>query len=200
MLIIKATNHADLRVTNLRTNIRLKSIIYLVLLSQSTGCGRAENPGVFRESRGAVAAFSAEVTDPVIRVATFVRLKDGSVVFPHLYFYQLRKSGILGGVRNVEKSGRTYYSLSQKGNAKKSNLLQLPVSKEITEYLLLVRRSFHQDKVPKFVVSTERDPIKVMLGNKTEYVWANWQLLTIPASEISPKKPIVFPSYEELAT
>jgi len=95
----------------------------------------------------------------------------------------------------VEKCGRTAKSTTKK----KHNFIHLPYSEEIDTYILLVRTSFHKDSVPKYVDKTERDPLNKILGTKTDYVWANWQLLEIPAKDISPEKPLVIPAYEELA-
>jgi len=72
----------------------------------------------------------------------------------------------------------------------------LPQSKEIAEYLFLVRRSYHKDAVPEYVKKTEQDTINKKPGAQPDHVWANWQLLEFPTEDL---KPFVIPSYETLA-
>jgi len=162
------------------------------------GCTRADPPGVYRESKGKVARFTVELTDQALMIAApFIKLEDGSVIDPTLYFYQLRE-GFLLGVSKVERSGRTFRSIGRDSKAI-YRAYYLPVSEEIDTYLILVRKGFHKDSVPKYVNKTERNPTGILLGYKSDYVLANWQLLEIPAKDISPEKPIVIPAYEELA-
>ncbi len=159
------------------------------------GCARAAKPGVYQESKGKIVKISARSSDSVIRVARFVRLRDGSVICPKLYYYQVTRSGFLGGIRDVEQSGRTYRTLGTDAKP-----LYLPKSDEISAHLLLVRRFYPKDAVPEYVDEVEVDPIGIRLGYKSDKVLSNWELLEVPVEEISPDTPFVFPTYEELAT
>ena len=170
-------------------------VFFLMSLIQNTDDARAERHRVYRESQGEVAKFTVQVTDPGIRVTSFARLQDGTVIRPYLYYYQVRRT-TFGGVGRIEKIGRTFRSLSRNKHAQ-YNVIRLPQSKEIAAHLLLVRRSFHKDSVPDYVSETK--PYKKMSGEKTDYVWANWQLLELPTGDISPDKPIEFPSFEVLS-
>ncbi len=64
-------------------NQLLRTIVVVTSLLQCLGCVRADKPGVYRESRGEVAEFTAEATDFAIRVTTFVRLQDDSIIRPY---------------------------------------------------------------------------------------------------------------------
>ena len=61
----------------------------------------------------------------------------------------------------------------------------MPISEEITTHLLLVRKAYSIE------VIEDGKP-------KREIKWHDWQLLELPAGDISPEKPIVIPSFEEL--
>lgn len=148
------------------------------------GCPQPDNAELYRESDGEVAAFTVEPKDPVIRVAAFVRLQDGSVIHPRLYYYQTDLSGILGGARRVEKPGRTFRSIGRDFESKYRKLY-LPLSEEIKTYLFLVSTNYPKD-------------IEVMGSTETIYLRHDWQLWELAASNLSPTKPIVFPGYEEL--
>lgn len=159
-------------------------IVLFAALLQQIGCKEAGSRRVYRESDGEVAAFKTEPADPVLRVATFVRLRDGSVIHPRLYYYQIDKSGILGGARRVEKPGRTFRSMGRELESK-SRKIYLPLSEEISSYLFLVSTNYSKD-------------IEVMRSTETIYLRDDWQLLELATSDLSPTGPIVFPKYAEL--
>jgi len=150
----------------------------------NVGCSRANAPGVYRESQGKVAMFTTKPVDRVLRITRFVKLQDGTVIRPILYYYQLRR-GFLFGFDRVEECGRTFRTVGRSGNSL-SRSLYLPVSEEIATHVLLVQTSFPRE-------------IKKYGETRTRYIWADWQLIEIDAKDLSPEKPIAIPAYEELA-
>jgi len=188
------------RLANLKMNQDNKFSCRVLVLSISmvfnTGCARADAPSVYRESQGKVEEFTVEQFDRTLRITAFIQLQDGTVIHPTVYYYQVHKTLI--GVRKVEKPGRLWRTFGRDRDPLYRKL-HLPRSKEIALHLIMVRRSFHKDSVPKYVIKAEPDPLYKILGNKTDYVWANWQLLEIEAKDLSPNKPLVIPAYEELA-
>ena len=154
-------------------------IITFILIVVMVGCVSANAPGEYRESQGSVVKFTVEQSTPVLTITWFVKLQDGLVIRPKIFFYQARQ--VLFAFRSVEESARIWQITSTKAR----NFLYLPYSKEINTYLLLIRAP-----LPKEV---EKDG-KI----ETIYEQSEWQLLEIPAKEVSPEEPIVIPAFEEL--
>ncbi len=156
-----------------------------VLVACDMGCSHADAPGVYRESQGTVAEFTAELTDRTLTIAVaFIKLQDGTVIHPKVYYYQVHKTLI--GVRSVEKLGRLWRTF---GRDRKPTYraLHLPTSEEIATHLLLVRTSVLKEgrkRKAKF--------------DKEDYEMGDWQLLEIEAKDLSPEKPLVIPAFEEL--
>ena len=100
-----------------------------------------------------------------------------------VYYYQYHKTAL--GVRQVEKSARTFRSMGRDLEAK-YRALHLPVSEEIATHLLLVRTSILKGK-------------KANDEQKPEYEMAAWQLIEVEAKDISPEQPLLIPAYEELS-
>jgi len=161
------------------TSMQISIVHFLTFMLM--GCAHAETPGEYRESNGKVVKFVVKQSDPIHRITWFLKLKDGSVIRPEIYYYQTQFT--LLGIQRVEESART----SQTTSTNKKKFIYLPYSEEIDTYLLLVRTP-----VPKEV---EKD-------GKTETVYEQSALLLleIPAKDVSPEKPLVFPSYEELSS
>lgn len=169
---------------NHESKLLLRTMVLAVSLFNCIGCVKAEKPGVYRESLGEVAGFTAEPTDPAIRIATFARLQDGSIIHPYLYYYQITKSGPLGGTRTVEKTGRISRPIGRKLEAKYREL-HLPISNEIDSYLFLLCTIYTKE-------------IEVMGVMEKIHRRHDWQLWEVSAKEVSPDKPIAFPGYKEL--
>lgn len=177
-----ATNGSVTRTKNQGHEVLLRILALLVFLVCSMRCTHADIPDEYRESQGKVAKFSVDLSDPVLRVTEFLRLQDGSVIRPKVFYYKTQR--ILFRPRRVEESARTFRTLGRDVPAT-HRVLYLPTSEEIATYLILVRKSF-----PKEV---EKDGKR-----KTEYIWADWQLLEIKSEDISSEKPLVIPAFEEL--
>ncbi|MFO0789799.1 MAG: hypothetical protein U0805_10095 [Pirellulales bacterium] len=154
------------------------SIFCFVFILIPIGCAAADAPGEFRESKGHVAKYSVEQTDPVLRIACFVRLTSGEIIHPKLYYFQMHYTAV--GVRSVEKVGRIWKTT---GRDARTAFLYLPTSEDIDTYLLLVGK----------VKGTEKD-ISVV----TKWIWSDWQLLTIKGDDLSHQKLIVIPAFEQL--
>ena len=81
-----ATNGSVNR-TRIQGNERLCRVLAsLVALTCSMGKTLAEVPDEYRESLGNVAEFTVELTDPALMITWFVRLQDGSVIRPRIYY------------------------------------------------------------------------------------------------------------------
>jgi hypothetical protein len=84
------------------------------------------------------------------------------------------------GVRTVEEPGGLWTSIFPRHQS-----IYLPVSEDIERYLYLIRRGV--------IKETQVE------GRTTKALqWTDWQLLDIPAQDVSKDKPIVIPSFEVL--
>ena len=148
------------------------------LLLVLIGCTQAKIPGEYRESQGSTGIFSVEQSDNRLKFVRFVKLEDGTVINPIMYRYPAFRK-IFDPPRELRV--RSSQITSVRGNKK----IRLPISEEITSYLLLVRNSV---------------PAKIQNDGTTQtmYEWSDWQLLEIDAKEVSLDKPIVIPPFEEL--
>ncbi len=119
-----------------RSTIRGRSANYLCviiayLISPCVGCGEgAELAGQYHHSKGHVIDVRVQPADERISLTPFVRLKDGTVELPKLFY--LHKHHTSTGVRDVERRGQMSVVAAP---YRKS--IKLPVSSDIEEYLFL---------------------------------------------------------------
>ncbi len=134
----------------------------------------------FYESKGELARYSIKSEDELsLRIVVFVKLRDGSLHLPKLYYYQGHKTPI--GVRDVEKEG----GLSIAAGKKFPGII-LPVAKDIEKYILLVRTTFPVDSV--------KDGQSVK-----EWKFTDWSFVEVAALDVAKDKPIPIPSVEALS-
>ena len=143
------------------------------------GCTHSNVPGEYRESQGTVTRFSTNQTDPVLRITEFLKLKNGTIIYPTYFFYHIQKTST--GTRRVEKIARTFQSITPKGK----NFLYLPTANEIAIYYFLVRKSY---------------PVEVQINEvtKTEYRWTDWHLWELKADDLPKNKQLTFPAFEKI--
>ncbi len=160
----------------------------VISMTFQLGCAKGGVSNEYRESRGEVDQFTVEVSDGAVRMAYFLRLRDDSVIYPYVLYYQFRK-GFLGTSTHVEKPQRVFEVYSRRVEAKYRSL-HLPRANEIKSYLFLIRTSvLKPGKVEKPL--GKRDP--------ADYQQGDWVLYEIPANEVSPDAPIRIPAYKELS-
>lgn len=153
-------------------------IAFFSLLVISTGCASAAQPDEYRESQNRVKNLTTDIADDYLRIVTFVRLADGSIQDPKLYYYQTHHTAF--GVRKVEKPGRLWSNVTKTRKA-----IYLPVADDISAYLFLVSKPT--------VSNVVKDGVK-----KTMTDWSEWLLYEAPAKEVLDKKAVSFPPFEEL--
>jgi len=170
-----------------RNGFLSRVVAFSVFTASNLGCADTNTPGEYRESQGKVTKFTVELTDRALTIATpFIKLQDGSVIQPKMYYYQYHKTLI--GVRQVEKGSRIFRSIGRDLDAK-YRAYYLPTSEEIVTYFFLVRTSVLKEgrkRKAKF--------------EKADYEMGDWQLLEIEAKDLSPEKPLVIPSYKRELT
>lgn len=168
---------------SINTNI-LKQFVLGLLVCTLTVVASAShaiaNDGLaYYESKGGVAKFSIKASDDVLDVVIVVRLRDGSLQLPKLYYYQGHQTLI--GVRDVEKEGGLAIAAG-----KKLPGIKLPVSKDIEKYVLLVRTTFPVDSVK------DGQAVK-------EWKFTDWSFIEVSANDVAKDKPIPIPSVEALS-
>ena len=164
--------------THNRVEPQFSLIVSLFQMAIAVGCVKAEVRSVYYESKGEVATFSLDHNAHYLGIAVFVRLQDGSLQFPKLYYYQGHHTPI--GVRKVEKVG----DLSR-GTTKELRNLRLPLSNEIQSYLLYIRTSYPEE--------VEKQGVRRIV-----YKFTDWSYMEVPAKDVSPDKPIKIPPFAEL--
>jgi hypothetical protein len=139
----------------------------------------ADDGLAYYESKGGVAKFSIKASDDVLDVVRLVRLRDGALHLPKLYFYQGHQTLI--GVRDVEKEGGLAIAAG-----KKLPRINLPVAENIEKYFLLVRTTFPVDSVK------DGQAVK-------EWKFTDWSFIEVAAQDVAKDKPIPVPSVETLS-
>jgi hypothetical protein len=158
--------------------ISSRGIVALVLIILMGGQGCAEDSREYRESRGQVSKISVTQSEIYLRIAPVLRLRDGRLQIPKLHYYQVEQ--VFTGWRKIEFPGR----LSSPIN-KNRPLLYVPISKNIQDYLFLIRKP-----IPK--------KVDVDGNTKTEYDWTDWHLLQVSAKDIAVDKSLVIPPFDEI--
>ena len=153
--------------------LRLSVLLLLIM-----GCETAADSDEYRESQGTVGILTLEQVDPLLRIAQFVKLKNGTVSYAKMYRYP--------GFRKLFDPPNEKKVRSQQIITSNDSSIYLPMSKEIASYLFLISKRLPIKAVDDGERTTDRD-------------WSDWQLFEIPATEISKDKPIVIPPFEELA-
>jgi hypothetical protein len=161
---------------------RLLVTIFVSFVGFKIGCsaGRqpTDPPNVYRESRGEVTRVDTRQSDPYLGVVAFVRLNNGTLVRPTLYFKQLRQT--LNGWKELEELGGLEVTCVL-GMPR----LAIPLAVEIREYLFLMRTPILRDKGNS--------------GGSGEREWNPWVLQVSSADEIAGKKVITLLPYAELS-
>ncbi len=138
----------------------------------------AQDSREYRESRGQVSKISVTQSDVYLDVVIFLKLENNSLQDPKIYYYQVKQ--VFTGWRKIEFPGRLWTSTN-----KNRPLLYVPISKDIQDYLFLIRKP-----IPKKVEVDGR--------TKTEYDWTDWHLLQVSAKDIADKKELVIPPFDEI--
>ena len=159
-----------------RISSRDAMALVLIILMEVQAC--AQDSREYRESQGEVQEIPVTQSETYLRIATLIKLRDGKLQIPKLHYYQVEQ--VFTGWRKIEFPGR----LSSPTN-KNRPLLYVPISKDIQDYLFLIRKP-----IPK--------KVEVDGKTKTEYDWTDWQLLQVSADDIAVDKPLVIPPFDEI--
>ena len=159
-----------------RISSRDAMALVLIILMEVQAC--AQDSREYRESQGEVQEIPVTQSETYLRIATLIKLRDGKLQIPKLHYYQVEQ--VFTGWRKIEFPGR----LSSPTN-KNRPLLYVPISKDIQDYLFLIRKP-----IPKKVEVDGR--------TKTEYDWTDWHLLQVSADDIADKKALVIPPFDEI--
>ena len=165
--------------TNITQRFVLGTIVCSLTLMASASHAIADDGLAYYESKGGVAKFSIKASDDVLDVVRLVRLRDGALHLPKLYFYQGHQTLI--GVRDVEKEGGLAIAAG-----KKLPRINLPVAENIEKYFLLVRTTFPVDSVK------DGQAVK-------EWKFTDWSFIEVAAQDVAKDKPIPVPSVETLS-
>ena len=147
----------------------------MVSMSNAFAAGRLS----YYESKGGVVKFSLELSDDRVDIVKLVKLRDGSLHLPKLYYYQGHKTPI--GFRKVEKEG----GLSIAAGKKFSGII-LPVAEDIEKYMLLVRTAYPVDSVK------DGQAVK-------EWKFTDWIFVEVAAQDVAKDTPIPIPSVKTLS-
>ena len=168
-----------------RTNIAIKSVVALSILFVlfvifvptrfAMGLDAQER---YLQSRKEVVKINLILADEYLVLAVYVKLRNGSLQHPKIETWQTHHT--LAGVMRVEKPERLTRAVSRT-----KPFFYLPVSKEIDEYLILVRKPT-VSKVEENGVVTE----------KTE--WSEWFLFPLQAEELSSDRRLKVPLFSDL--
>lgn len=134
----------------------------------------------YYESKGELARYSIKSHDEFpLRIVIFVKLRDGSLHLPKLFYYQGHKTPI--GVRDVEKEGGLSIAAGKKFPG-----IKLPVAKDIEKYVLLVRTTF---------------PVNSEKGGQAvkEWKFTDWSFIEVAVQDVAKSDPIPVPSVETLS-
>jgi hypothetical protein len=185
-----APKQPEFRLMTLTTMAMSVCNLSLILVAISPALGVAVNDGracasdqpVFRESVKQVARIPVRQPDVFLRVAVFLKLKEGvsgKIVLPSVFYYKARFTET--GVARVERKAGVESTI-----AAQRQFIYLPVGDRIERYLLFIRKA----TVKKSVVNG--------VGKQTTE-FSDRVLFEVPAAEVSADKPIIIPAYDELA-
>lgn len=166
--------------TNIRTPMNcLRTFICLLYSSGFMSTVLAVDRVSYYESEGGVDKYSLKLSDDSVEIVRFVKLLNGSLHLPKLYYKQGHQTMI--GVRDVEKEGGLSIAAGKKYPG-----IMLPVAKDIDKYIFLVRTTFP--------VNSEKDGQAVK-----EWKFTDWSFIEVSASDVTTESPISIPSIKELS-
>lgn len=166
--------------TNIPKRFVLRLFVCSLTLAPSAIPAIAADSLSYYESKGDLEKLSLESHDEFpLRIVIFVKLLDGSLHLPRLYFYQGHQTLI--GVRDVEKEGGLSIAAGKKFPG-----INLPVAKDIEKYVLLVRTTFPVDSVK------DGQAVK-------EWKFTDWSFIEVAARDVVKDKPIPIPPVETLS-
>jgi hypothetical protein len=141
-------------------------------------CAQAKDANEYRESQREVAKVAVTLNGEFLEAVTFLRLSDGSLQDPVIYYYQGHYTGT--GVQRVEKPGNVSQMIS-----KDRQFLFLPVSTNISDYLFLVRQA-----------TVKRDVVDGVTRKSTK--WSRWAFFEISAAQVRKEPRISVPPFEAI--